>query len=154
MNSPAGKQPTPNSLAWFVCVGPTGHGEGATSPNFFSHPGGTICNKSQQFVFTCTSSASPQLVNTRRRTIVLNYNIPLPQSLAKALQLHTTTRSPPDIDINTCTELWTRLGSLSVINIQVRHGTDTPLMPNGQTSLTLLRANNPPWTHLPGLFRA
>jgi len=70
----------------------------------------------------------------------------------QALQRHTTTWSPPGIDINTCTGLLTRLNG-NVIHKQVRHGT-VPSYTNKTDLMSSPRANNPPWTHLCGLIWA
>ena len=78
----------------------------------------------------------------------LTYHCP---SHWQALQRHTTTRSPPNIDINTCTGLWSQ--PLSVIHKQVRHSTD-PSHTKNTDLMSSPRANNPPWTHLRDLFGA
>jgi hypothetical protein len=91
---------------WVVCFGPTGPGD--TLAPTFSQFGETICTTSEQLLFhlhinletkTCTYSHE----NGYAR---LTYHCP---SLWQALQRHTTTQSPPGIDINTCTRLWTWL---------------------------------------------
>ena len=81
---------------------------GSTLAPTFSQSGGNICTTSEQLLFhphinlerkNCTYSHE----NDCSR---LTYHCP---SHWQALQRHTTTRSPPNIDINTCTGLWSQL---------------------------------------------
>ena len=108
--------PERTSVIWFGPSGP-----GSTPDPTCSQSGGNICTTCEQFVFhsyinletkTCTYSHE----NDCSR---LTYICP---SHSQALQRHTTTRSPPNIDINTCTELWTWLVVSHSYTGQTQHG--------------------------------
>ena len=113
---------------------------GGTLALTVSHPSGTICNESEQHFFTCTSSASPQLEHTHKRTVVPDAHTTAPTTGELFNAIRPLDRPLASISTHARSS---ELGSLSVIHAQVRHGTDPSH--TDRTNLTdFLKANNPP----------